>query len=194
MVSATATVKKTSAPKKPRSHPPYVEMISEAITTLKERSGSSQVAIAKFIEEKQKDLPSNFRKLLLVQLKKLVASGKLTKIKGSFKVSPVVKPVAVVKPKKAPATKKKSSSSSTAAAGAAKPKAVTPKKKVVVKKPAAAAVAAVAKKAKKPVTAPAKVKKTPVKKAAVAKVKKTPAKKVVKKPKTIKTPAKKAKK
>lgn len=164
-----------------------LQMISEAITTLKERTGSSQVAIAKFIEEKQKDLPANFRKLLLVQLKKLVASGKLTKIKGSFKVSPVVKPVAVVKPKKAPATKKKSSSS-TAAAGAAKPKAVTPKKKVVVKKPAAA------KKAKKPVTAPAKVKKTPVKKAAVAKVKKTPAKKVVKKPKTIKTPAKKAKK
>ncbi|MCD7471385.1 hypothetical protein HAX54_011793 [Datura stramonium] len=185
MVSATATAKKTSAPKKPRSHPPYVEMISEAIATLKERTGSSQVAIAKFIEEKQKDLPSNFRKLLLVQLKKLVASGKLTKIKGSFKVAPVVKPVAVAKPKKEPATKKK------AAAGSAKPKAVTPKKKVVVKK---AKAATPAKKAKKPVAAPAKAKKTPVKKAAVAKVKKTPAKKVVKKPKTIKSPAKKAKK
>ncbi|XP_004247649.1 histone H1-like [Solanum lycopersicum] len=192
MVSATASAKKTSAPKKPRSHPPYVEMISEAITTLKERTGSSQVAIAKFIEEKQKGLPPNFRKLLLVQLKKLVASGKLTKIKSSFKVSPVVKPAAVVKPKKAPATKKKSTSST--ATAAAKPKVTAPKKKVVVKKAKPAAAAAPAKKAKKPATAPAKAKKTPVKKAAVAKVKKTPAKKVVKKPKTIKSPAKKAKK
>ncbi|KAL3359664.1 hypothetical protein AABB24_016280 [Solanum stoloniferum] len=193
MVSATASAKKTSAPKKPRSHPPYVEMISEAITTLKERTGSSQVAIAKFIEEKQKGLPSNFRKLLLVQLKKLVASGKLTKIKSSFKISPVVKPAAVVKPKKAPAPATKKKSTSSTAAAAAKPKATTPKKKVVVKK-AKPAAAPPAKKAKKPVAAPAKAKKTPVKKAAVAKVKKTPAKKVVKKPKTIKSPAKKAKK
>ncbi|CAN4091193.1 unnamed protein product [Withania somnifera] len=187
MVSATtATAKKSSAAaaKKPRSHPPYAEMITEAITSLKERTGSSQVAIAKFIEEKQKDLPSNFRKLLLVQLKKLVASGKLTKIKGSFKVSPVVKPVAVVK--------------KPTATGAANPKAkvdAPKKKKVAVKKPKATATTP-AKKVKKPVTAPAKVKKTPVKKPAVAKVKKTPVKKVVKKPKSIKTtPAgKKAKK
>ncbi|KAJ8549099.1 hypothetical protein K7X08_032806 [Anisodus acutangulus] len=161
MASATATAKKTTAPKKPRSHPPYAEMISEAIIVLKERTGSSQVAIAKFIEEKQKDLPSNFRKLLLIQLKKLVASGKLTKIKGSFKHSPVAGPA---KPKKA-------------AAGAAKPKAVTPKKK---------AKARATTPVKKAVTAPAKSKKaTPVKKVAVAKVK-TPAKK----PKTIKAPAK----
>ncbi|XP_015088663.1 histone H1-like [Solanum pennellii] len=194
MVSATASAKKTSAPKKPRSHPPYVEMISEAITTLKERTGSSQVAIAKFIEEKQKGLPPNFRKLLLVQLKKLVASGKLTKIKSSFKVSPVVKPAAVVKPKKAPAPATKKKSTSTTATAAAKSKVTAPKKKVVVKKAKPAAAAAPAKKAKKPATAPAKAKKTPVKKAAVAKVKKTPAKKVVKKPKTIKSPAKKAKK
>ncbi|KAK4361580.1 hypothetical protein RND71_020532 [Anisodus tanguticus] len=162
MVSATATAKKTSAPKKSRSHPPYAEMISEAIIVLKERTGSSQVAIAKFIEEKQKDLPSNFRKLLLIQLKKLVASGKLTKIKGSFKHSPVAAPA---KPKKA-------------AAGAAKPKAVTPNKK---------AKARATTPVKKAVTAPAKSKKaTPVKKVAVAKVKKIPAKK----PKTIKAPAK----
>nr|XP_018630184.1 histone H1-like isoform X2 [Nicotiana tomentosiformis] len=175
---ASTAAKKTSAPKKPRSHPPYAEMISEAIVALKERTGSSQVAIAKFIEEKQKDLPSNFRKLLLVQLKKLVASGKLTKIKGSFKLAPAAaKPAAPAKPKK-----------TAVAAGAAKTKAVAPKK-VVVKK---AKAAAPAKKAKKTVVA--RVKKTPVKKPAVAKVKKTPAKKVVKKPKSIKSPAKKAKK
>ncbi|XP_009614936.1 histone H1.2 [Nicotiana tabacum] len=191
---ASTAAKKTSAPKKPRSHPPYAEMISEAIVALKERTGSSQVAIAKFIEEKQKDLPSNFRKLLLVQLKKLVASGKLTKIKGSFKLAPAAaKPAAPAKPKK-----------TAVAAGAAKTKAVAPKK-VVVKKAKAAAPAKKAKKTvvvvpaklkKTPVKKPAvaRVKKTPVKKPAVAKVKKTPAKKVVKKPKSIKSPAKKAKK
>ncbi|XP_009779667.1 histone H1-like [Nicotiana sylvestris] len=179
---ASTAAKKTSAPKKSRSHPPYAEMISEAIVALKERTGSSQFAIAKFIEEKQKDLPSNFRKLLLVQLKKLVASGKLSKIKGSFKLAPAAAKPAAAKPA-APAKPKK------AAAGAAKTKAVAPKKKVVVKK---AKAATPAKKAKKPVAA--KVKKTPVKKPAVAKVKKTPAKKVVKKPKSIKSPAKKAKK
>ena len=63
------------------------QMISEAITSLKERTGSSQYAIAKFVEDKQKaKLPPNFRKLLLVQLKKLVAAGKLTKVKNSYKL------------------------------------------------------------------------------------------------------------
>ena len=53
---------------------------------MKERTGSSQYAIQKFIEEKQKSLPPTFRKLLLVNLKRLVASGKLVKVKGSFKL------------------------------------------------------------------------------------------------------------
>ncbi|MGI4421870.1 histone H1/H5 domain-containing protein, partial [Klebsiella pneumoniae] len=77
--------KKVAAPRKPRkpsAHPPYIEMITDAIVTLKEKNGSSQYAITKFLEEKHKDLPPNFKKLLLVQLKKLVASGKLVKVKG----------------------------------------------------------------------------------------------------------------
>ncbi|KAJ6337005.1 hypothetical protein OIU76_006799 [Salix suchowensis] len=62
--------KKGPAPKKPRhrapsSHPPYEEMIKDAIVTLKEKTGSSQYAITKFLEEKHKQLPSNFKKLLL---------------------------------------------------------------------------------------------------------------------------------
>eukprot|EP01018_Ginkgo_biloba_P019141 Gb_38418 [translate_table: standard] len=48
------------------------EMITEAIFGLKERTDSSQHTISKFIEEKYKaDLPPNFRRLLLTQLKNL---------------------------------------------------------------------------------------------------------------------------
>ncbi|PWA45808.1 histone H1 [Artemisia annua] len=63
-----------------RKHPPYLE----------ERNGSSQYAIGKFIiEDKHKDLPVNFKKMLLNLLKKLVAvlaSDKLVKVKASYKL------------------------------------------------------------------------------------------------------------
>ena len=63
-------------------------MITEALVSLKERTGSSHYAIAKHIEKQQmvRDLPPNFKKLLFVQLKKFVASGKLVKVKNSFKL------------------------------------------------------------------------------------------------------------
>ncbi|KAF2304734.1 hypothetical protein GH714_037757 [Hevea brasiliensis] len=66
-----------------------VKMISEAISTLKERTGSSQPAIAKFIEDKYKNtlLPSNFKKLLSVQLKRFVKSERLIMVKNSYKLS-----------------------------------------------------------------------------------------------------------
>ncbi|CAA7388052.1 unnamed protein product [Spirodela intermedia] len=71
------------------AHPPYLEMAREAIHALKERTGSSQYAISKFIEEKHRgNLPSNFRKLLLVQLRRFTAAGKLTKVKYSYKLPP----------------------------------------------------------------------------------------------------------
>ena len=63
-------------------------MISEAIAALKERTGSSSVAIGKYVEEKHgAKLPPNFRKLLAGQLKKLAATGKLTRVKISFKLT-----------------------------------------------------------------------------------------------------------
>ncbi|KAI3855395.1 hypothetical protein MKX03_025353 [Papaver bracteatum] len=79
--------KKPRAPKTAPSHPSYFEMIKEALVSLNEKSGSSPHAIAKFISEKHKDLPSNFNKMLGVQLKNCTANGKLTKIKASFKLS-----------------------------------------------------------------------------------------------------------
>lgn len=64
------------------------QMISEAITSLKDRHGSSQPAIAKFVERKHPELlPPNFKKLLSIQLKKFVKSEKLTKVKNSYKIS-----------------------------------------------------------------------------------------------------------
>ncbi len=42
--------KAPKAAKKPAAHPPYITMIAEAITALKERDGSSLPAIKKYIE------------------------------------------------------------------------------------------------------------------------------------------------
>uniref|UniRef100_A0A0C9RI02 TSA: Wollemia nobilis Ref_Wollemi_Transcript_19138_1020 transcribed RNA sequence n=1 Tax=Wollemia nobilis TaxID=56998 RepID=A0A0C9RI02_9CONI len=192
---AVAKEKKPRAPKgsKPApSHPTYLQMIAEAITTLKERNGSSHYAIANFIDGKYKSkLPANYKKLLTGQLRKLAKSGKLTKVKGSFKLSaeakkPVKpKPVKAAKAVKAPVKKPAS----------AKPKA---KPKSAVKK-----VAAKPKAAAKPAAKVAKVPKVPKEKkpavpAAAKKVEKPAAKKVAAPKKAapatkpVKKPAKKA--
>lgn len=84
-----ASKKKVSVkPKVAQSHSPNIEMIKETIIAIKERTRSSHITIAKFIEEKHKSHPPpNFKKLLLVQLKKLIAGGK-----GSFKLPVASKP------------------------------------------------------------------------------------------------------
>ncbi|XVF22137.1 hypothetical protein REPUB_Repub12eG0147800 [Reevesia pubescens] len=89
MAKATIAYTKKETNSSPSSfHPPYLEMICEAISTLKDRTGSSQPAIAKFIEDKYKNLlPPYFKKLLSVQLKKFVKSEKLEKVKNSYKIS-----------------------------------------------------------------------------------------------------------
>lgn len=79
---------KGSKPSAAPSHPPYFQMIKEAIQGLKEKTGSSAYAIAKHMEEKYKAvLPANFRKILGLQLKNFAAKGKLVKVKNSFKLS-----------------------------------------------------------------------------------------------------------
>lgn len=101
-------------------------MIQDAISSLKDKTGSSQYAIAKFIAKKQENLPTNFKKILLIQLKRLVVKGKLVKVKASYKLPPQAnkklaaklipatkrKPVSnakrVAKPKEASETKPKS--------------------------------------------------------------------------------------
>ncbi|KAF9605571.1 hypothetical protein IFM89_017590 [Coptis chinensis] len=58
-------VAKAAAPKEKKStpsHPPYFQMIKEASLALKEKGGSSPYAIAKYMEEKHKEvLPKKFQ-------------------------------------------------------------------------------------------------------------------------------------
>lgn len=85
-----------------RSHPPYFQMAVEAIATLRERTGSSSRAIAKYIEAHYKsDLPSNFKKLLTNQLRILSEKGKLVQVKRSFKLTEELKKSSQVKAIKA---------------------------------------------------------------------------------------------
>ncbi|GKE97930.1 histone H1 [Tanacetum coccineum] len=90
-----------------RKHLPYLEMVNDALVTLKERNGSSQYAIGKFIEDKYNDLLVNFKKILLIQLKKLVDSDKLVKVKASFKLPSTAKPKPKAPAKGKPAAKPK---------------------------------------------------------------------------------------
>ncbi|CAH8339735.1 unnamed protein product [Eruca vesicaria subsp. sativa] len=209
---AAVTKKKKSV----STHPTYEEMIKDAIVSLKERTGSSQYAIQKFIEEKHKVLSPSFRKLLLLNLKRLVASEKLVKVKASFKI-PSAKSSASSSPK-AVADKKKPVATAAAAVSKPKGKKVTTggsKSKVAKKssavKPKAKGKASVAPKRKAVAAAKPKAKAaktstvtSPGKKAAagaaakkkatkVVTKKKTPVKKVVK-PKTVKSPVKRVSK
>ncbi|CAL5030476.1 unnamed protein product [Urochloa decumbens] len=157
------------------SHPPYFEMIKEAISALKERTGSSSHAIAKYMEDKHgASLPANYKKMLSIQLRGFAAKGKLVKVKASYKLSDAAKKES---PKAKPAAAAKTALPKSAKA-AAKPK----KGAVAAAKPKKAAAAGTKRKA-------------PEKKKIVAKPKKSPAAKAKAKPKTVKSPvSKKARK
>ncbi|KAK1321178.1 hypothetical protein QJS10_CPA03g02141 [Acorus calamus] len=157
----------TKAAAAAQSHPPYFQMIKEALLALHEKSGSSPYAIAKHMEENHKGaLPENYKKMLGLQLKNFTAKGKLVKVKASFKLSEAGKKESKSSEKKV-VKKKKIAEVST-----------KPKKASEVKKP-------MKKKAVGGDAAAAKKKKRVVKKA-------TPVK--AKQPKSIKSPAKKARK
>jgi len=101
--------------------------IVAAITELKDRTGTSSIAIKKHM---QANLPADkkwMNGIFLSTLKKAVADGDLTQIKASYKLSPEYKKkaAAALKPKKAP--KKK----------AAPKKKTVPKKKTAPKKKSA---------------------------------------------------------
>jgi len=174
MSATPAKTKKAAKPKKPAAHPKYAEMIKQAVSSLKERKGSSRAAILKYIAANFKiEQNASTNSHLKMALKKAVSTGVLKQVSGtgaagSFKLGEAKeKKPKVKKPKAAKAAKKPKA---TKPAGEKKPKvkkAKTPKKK-----------------------AAAKPKKSPAKKA--AKPKKSPAKKAAKKAKSPKKPAKKA--
>ncbi|KAI5011734.1 hypothetical protein ZWY2020_013871 [Hordeum vulgare] len=130
--------KKPSAPKPKAAaaaHPTYFEMIKEAIAALKDRTGSSSVAIAKYIEEKHgKALPANFKKMLSVQLRASAAKGKLVKVKASYKLSDAAKKDAPKAKKEAAKPKKKAAAKPNKAVAAAGTKRKAPEKKKLVAK------------------------------------------------------------
>lgn len=173
--------KKATKPKAPPAHPKYSEMVKAAISSLKERGGSSRAAILKYII-------ANFKvgtdaKIVNTHLKIALKNGvknaslkqaKGTGASGSFKLGDKPKVEKKPKAKKAP-----------------KPKAAKPKKKPAAKKPKKDAG-----EKKTPVKKPKAKKPTSAKKPAAAKPKKTTTKKSPKKaktakPKKAKTPKKK---
>ncbi|KAL0379164.1 UNVERIFIED_CONTAM: Histone H1 [Sesamum radiatum] len=149
-----AAKEKKARTTKTASHPPYFEMIKEALLALNEKSGSSPYAIAKYMERKHKAvLPANFRKILGLQLKNSATKGKLIKVKASYKLSepgktdkPAAAKPAAKKPT-APAadTKKPRTARATAAGTKRKAEGV---KKVAAKKAAKKATPAKAKQPK----------------------------------------------
>lgn len=163
-VKPTKTTKKVV--KSSHLHPPYLDMAVAAVAALKERKGSSKIAIGKFIAANYKlggDLNNN---ALKGAVKTGVVKGILLQVKGtgaagSFKLA--AKKVEK-KPKK-PAAKKPAAKKAKkpAAKAAAKKKTVASKKKPTPKKAA---------------KSPAKKKKTPSKKSPKKATKKaTPKKK-----------------
>ena len=190
---ADIETKKATKPKVAKAeptHPKYSEMVASAITSLKERKGSSRQAILKYIIATYKLDEKVAAVHIKPALKRGVEKGLLKQVKGtgangSFKVVPV-KPEPK-KPKKVEVKKTvkkdikktvKKITKKTDLVGAKKAKKSTTKK-TTAKKPAAK---------KTPAKKPA-AKKTPAKKPAA---KKPAAKKpAAKKPATKKTTAKK---
>ena len=115
--------------KKSSDHPTYAEMISSAILTLKDRSGSSRQAIAKFVCANYKVDADKAAPHLRRALKKGVEDGVFKTTRESGKGAGSYK---LVVKKKKPAAKKAKPSTKKSGFGAAKKKTV--KKPIAAKK------------------------------------------------------------
>merc|ERR1712018_391093 len=129
--------KKAAKPKKPANHPKYSDMIKAAITSLKERGGSSRQAILKYISANYK-VGDNAASHLKLALRAGVKNGSLAQSKGtgasgSFKLGAKKE----APKKKKPAAKKPKTPKKKPAAKKPAAKKATPKKKPAAKKPAA---------------------------------------------------------
>merc|ERR1712114_86449 len=177
---AAPKVAKTTAPKKTvvkkAEHPTYFEMIAAAITSMKDRRGSSRQAIRKYILENYKVDSVKMTVPLRLSLRNGLAKGKLRYARESGKGSGCYKLVPKEKEAKKPAVKKV----------VKKVKAATDGKKVADKKvaPKKTADKTLAKPAKKAVAKKKSTAEKSVKKASSKKSpsKKPAAKKVVKQP------------
>lgn len=146
----------SAASKKPRvkAHPPTAEMVNSAITSLKERGGSSLQAIKKYLTSTYKIDADKLAPFIKKYLRSAVTDGQLIQTKGkgasgSFKL-PAAKRAAVVK--KTKTAEKKPKAKKVVLTVAAKKKSILSTKKVagtkksVEKKKAAVTTAKTAKK------------------------------------------------
>jgi len=164
MSAAKSPAKKKVAVAK-KEHPMYKDMIAAAVTALASKSGSSKIAISKYISANYK-VGDRHDSLLKAALLRGLKAGALVKksglgCSGSFKLAAAAAPkkkTAVVAPKKKVATPKK--------------KAPTPKKKVAAKKVAPKKKAPTPKKKAAPKKKVAPKKKPAAKKATPKKAKK----------------------
>eukprot|EP00547_Thalassionema_nitzschioides_P013997 CAMPEP_0194237408 /NCGR_PEP_ID=MMETSP0158-20130606/4429_1 /TAXON_ID=33649 /ORGANISM="Thalassionema nitzschioides, Strain L26-B" /LENGTH=156 /DNA_ID=CAMNT_0038971435 /DNA_START=27 /DNA_END=497 /DNA_ORIENTATION=- len=154
----------------------YKDNVVEAILELKDRTGSSSIAIKKLMQTKLgKDKKwSNYN--FLTALKNGVAAGEFVQVKNSYKLSPDFKKSLTSKSKKsAAAPKKTATKKTTKKKSAPKKKATTkksaPKKKTTTKKAAPKKKTATKKTAPKKKAAPKK-KSVPKKKATTKATKK----------------------
>merc|ERR1719463_550015 len=130
---------KAKKPKAPAAHPKYSVMIAAAIKALKDRTGSSRQAIAKYICANYKVDAAKAGVPLRLALKKGVAAGTLKmggaagkKGAGCFKIGEKAKVEKKKKPKKVVKKKKTAAKKAAAKKAAKKPAA----KKPAAKKPA----------------------------------------------------------
>ncbi|XP_033244183.1 histone H3.v1-like [Drosophila miranda] len=126
--AATAKAKKPTAPP---SHPPTQQMVDASIKSLKERGGSSLLAIKKYITAEYKCDAQKLAPFIKKYLKSAVANGKLIQTKGkgasgSFKLSASAKKEP--KPKVASVEKKVKSKKVASSSSAATKKTASPKK------------------------------------------------------------------
>merc|ERR1712115_115787 len=138
----SAPAKKASKPKAPAAHPKYSVMIAAAITSLKDRTGSSRQAILKYICANYKVDAAKAAVQARLALKRGVAKGALKMARasgkgaGSYKVVKVEKPKKAKKPAKKAAKKPKRAAKKPAAKKAAKKPAKKAAKKPAAKKAA----------------------------------------------------------
>ncbi len=121
-----ADKKRSAAP----AHPPVAEMVTTAITTLKDRKGTSLPAIKKFVADKYAVDVDRLGIYIRKFLKKSVEEGKMTQVKASYKLT---KPVKEDKPKKAPGKPKEKSPKRSAKPKETEKAKTTPKKKTAKK-------------------------------------------------------------
>lgn len=93
--SEKKVIKKSKKVSRTPSHPPTQQMVDASIKNLKERGGSSLLAIKKYISSTYKCDAQKLAPFIKKYLKSAVASGKLIQTKGkgasgSFKLSPTV--------------------------------------------------------------------------------------------------------